>query len=123
MIKINKCHNSENMNCKGLDISVEGMLIRISSGEINRMGEKILIDEHEINIEIFSEDRMIYIFLIKDQDNPIMCIEEIGKGSDEIIPNLIDTIFRTKIPANCTDLTTLDIDVWQYLDMPDNKGA
>lgn len=119
MIILNKCHNSENMNCKGLDISIEGMSIYVSPGEINRMGERIDIEEHEIKIEVLDQDRSIYIMLIKDQTNPIICIEEIGKGSGETIPNFIDIIFRAIVPANCNDLSDLEIHVWHYEDVDD----
>lgn len=123
MIKIHKCHNSENMNCKGMDFSVEGMRIHISPGEVNRFGNKIIIEEHEIEFEVLDQDRNVYIRLFNDKVDPIVCFEEIGMGSYETLPNFIDTLLRMQIPANCADLTTLHIEVWRYEDIPARTGV
>jgi hypothetical protein len=119
MIKINKCHNSENMNCYGLDISIQGMIIRILSGEVNFGNNKLIIEDHEITLEVIDQDRMLYIRLFNDSIDPLVCFEEIGKGNGETLPNFIDTILRANIPANCMDLSDADIEVWRYEDIPD----
>lgn len=122
------CKNNTTMRGEGLDISVEGMSILIQAGKFSLLqeGKDFIIEDTEILLDVDTQnDRLIGVFLTNDIDNPIKCVEEIGKVEEDSVTDIIYTMARFTVPANCSDLSTLDIQVWQYKDIPEvinNEG-
>lgn len=118
MIDKHICKNSENYFGSGLDISVEGMYIIIQEGTFTFLPENLVVNipHTEIPVEICDKQRFFNLYLVKDANEPLVCIEEIGKGECVTVPNLFATLVSFYIPANCDNLESneLSIQVWHY---------
>lgn len=127
MINYHRCKNSLNRFGTGIEVSIEGMNIHISSGTFDILDKNLHldIDEYLIPLEIKSEQRLIRIYLVEDINEPIVCTDEVGFILDNGIESpLIMTLVNFYIPPNCSDLSTIDIDVWHYEDIEgvENNG-
>lgn len=126
MIDIKKCRNSENVNGTGLDVSVQGMSIFIKQGVFNikddmlTNGEMLTLNipNTQIDLDILDVDRILYIYLCADSNNPIDCVEEIGYTTDAV-QKPIYLMLKMFIPAGTTDLSSLDAIGFQYFDIPE----
>lgn len=113
MIKLNRCYNTKNIKSIGLEVSTESMSLVISEGVFNYFDKTFNIPSIEIPFDVMDIERKVNIFLVNDIDNPIYVMEELEVTNEEA-PDPIYCIASFYIPANTTDLSTIDIDVWQY---------
>lgn len=106
--------NNEKRYVNGLIISVMGMSLEISKGDFFEEGA-ISIPVSDTYIEFIYEnvDRDVRVYLVNDANEPIKCVEEFEKA-DTGMTNLLCTLASFTIPANCNDLATTTIDVWEY---------
>lgn len=108
--------NNEKRYANGLIVSVVGMTLEISNGGFVEEGTiSILVPDIYIDFIPEATDRDVRVYLVNDTNEPIKCVEEFEKA-DVGMDNLLCTLASFKIPANCNDLATITIDVWEYTD-------
>jgi len=109
---------ARNTDITGFDVIVADMSILISGGQYTCSddGVEISIDQSQIDLEILSEDRIVGVYVVNDPNEPLVCIEEVGKNEAGNLDNLLMCLCFINIPSGCTILPEANVTIYNYIE-------
>jgi hypothetical protein len=103
---------SKDTSFHDFQISVLGMVLTLSNGSYFRGGQEVFKDIENTTVTIPSSTDLIYYeFWITTDGLCILTRKENEDFPYEQLTNQIDRICWFSVPANCTDLSTIDFNI------------